>query len=94
MSVIPPLESGEQALRLPEVAAIYAKARGSSRPGAMTELNLALLLAALHDGGVTLGAYDGRKALWLAGWEPELCAAVAGWIGRAHAAGREDDGDG
>jgi hypothetical protein len=35
--------------------------------------------------GVQLGAYDHRILLWLAGWEPSTCAAIAGIITRAHA---------
>ncbi len=33
--------------------------------------------------GVELGAYDRRIVAWLAGWEPQTCAVVAGLITRA-----------
>ena len=36
--------------------------------------------------GVELGAFDHRILLWLAGWEPQTCAVIAGLIGRAHQA--------
>ena len=93
---LPPLTSEDEALALPAVAAIYERARASSLPGAMAAENLAMILAALHDGGVVLGAYDARIADWLCGWEPQVVAVVAGWIGRAHEAGLagEDGSDG
>ena len=36
---------------------------------------------------VELGAYDHRILAWLSGWEPQVCAVVAGMILRAYAAG-------
>lgn len=42
-----------------------------------------LLEGACAAAGVTLGAYDHRILLWLAGWEPQTCAVVAGLITRA-----------
>jgi hypothetical protein len=47
-----------------------------------------LLESACTTAGVTLGAYDHRILLWLAGWEPSTVAVVAGLITRAHEAGR------
>ena len=94
---IPPLESEAQALALPQVAATYAKARGDyGHRGVLAEENLVMLLTALDDGGVALGAYDNRIAVWLSGWEPQVVAVIAGWIGRAHEAGLagEDGSDG
>jgi hypothetical protein len=32
---------------------------------------------------VELGAYDHRILVWLAGWEPTICAVIAGLITRA-----------
>jgi hypothetical protein len=32
----------------------------------------------MHRAGVQLGAYDQRILLWLAGYEPSTCAAIAG----------------
>ena len=88
-----PLETEDQARHLPVVAAIYAAAREAPARGVMAEKSLAMLTAALHDGGVAVGAYDARILAWLAQWEPQLCAAVAGWVERAHEAG-EDGTDG
>lgn len=36
---------------------------------------------------MTVGAFDARILAWLAGWEPETCAVIAGLVTRAHAAG-------
>ena len=89
--MIPPLESGAEARALPAVKAAYAAARTSSRRGIPAERNHAILCEALTDAGVELGHHDHRAVLWLAGWEPEIVAAVAGWIGRAN---REDNSGG
>ena len=48
-----------------------------------------LLCEALTATGVESGAYDHRVITWLAGYEPQMCAAVAGLIARAHQAGRK-----
>ena len=42
-----------------------------------------LLLSAYEQAGVTLGAYDRRILVWLAGFELQAAAAVAGVITRA-----------
>jgi len=44
-----------------------------------------LLLSACERAKVTLGAYDRRILLWLAGFEPQAAVAVAGVIVRAAA---------
>jgi hypothetical protein len=41
------------------------------------------LLSACERAGVTIGAYDWRILDWLAGFEPQAAAAVAGVIVRA-----------
>jgi hypothetical protein len=51
------------------------------------EGNRRLLEEAYTAAGVTLGAYDHRILLWLAGWEPSTCAVIAGLIVRAYEAG-------
>lgn len=51
-------------------------------------INDGLLLAALQQAGVELGACDRRIVAWLASWEPYLVQVVIGWIERAHASGR------
>jgi hypothetical protein len=81
-----PFESESQALATPAVQAVYrAYDVGimSLRDGAAD-----LLLSACERAGVTLGAYDRRILVWLAGFEPQAAAAVAGVIVRA-AAGPE-----
>ncbi len=45
--------------------------------------------APLAAAGVDTGEYDDRIISWLAGWEPETVAVIAGLIGRAYEAGRE-----
>lgn len=60
--------------------------------GAWTGGNHRLLEDACRTAGVQLGAYDHRILLWLAGWEPAVCAVIAGLITRAHAASEADDG--
>ena len=49
--------------------------------------NLAMLRAACEGADVELGAYDLRILAWLAGWEPQVCAVVAGLITRARSHG-------
>ena len=53
----------------------------------MGEANLAYLREACDLSGVALGAFDARILAWLAGWEPEICAVVAGLVTRAFTAG-------
>jgi hypothetical protein len=54
---------------------------GSWETGNHKHLEDACLVA-----GVTLGAFDHRVLLWLAGWEPSTVAVVASLITRAHRA--------
>jgi hypothetical protein len=46
-----------------------------------------LLEDACRAAGVQLGIYDHAILLWLAGFEPWVCAVIAGLIIRAHHAG-------
>ncbi len=55
--------------------------------GRMQPPNLAMLRAACEGADVELGAYDLRILAWLAGWEPQICAVVAGLITRARSHG-------
>ena len=80
-----PYETERQARA--DVAGVYAKCARSSRRGVMGEANLAYLREACDLGGVALGAFDARILAWLAGWEPETCAVVAGLVTRAYTAG-------
>lgn len=52
-------------------------------PGHMGMVNRTRLTAACEAAGVELGTYDMRVLYWLARWEPEVCAVVAGIIARA-----------
>jgi hypothetical protein len=69
---------------------------GEPRPGwsiLSPDQRRAMLTAACEAAGVELGAYDERVIGWLAGWEDETCAVVAGLITRAAAQVTEaDDG--
>lgn len=88
----PPLESEDQARALAPVRDAYAAMAASRSPGVMAAYNQAILLTVLQAEGVELGAYDRRQVEWLAGWEPQQIAAIAGWIERAHAAGKAEKG--
>lgn len=55
--------------------------------GAWQDGSLRLLEGACGAAGVKLGAYDHRILVWLAGWEPQMCAVIAGLITRASRAG-------
>lgn len=76
-----PFESESQALAAPAVRAVYRAydvGTTSLRDGAAD-----LLLSACEQAEVTLGAYDRRILVRLAGFEPQAAAAVAGVIIRA-----------
>jgi hypothetical protein len=83
-----PFETEREARELPAVRAIYDAMHASRRRGVMGERGYRLLDEACQAAGVQVGAYDHRILVWLAGFEPETCAVVAGLISRAHAAGR------
>jgi hypothetical protein len=87
-SLAGPFDTEAQARALPAVQAVYAAARESPRRGVLGEGNHRLLCEALDAAGVDLGGYDHTIALWLAGWEPQTVAVIAGWVGRARG-GRE-----
>lgn len=76
-----PFETEHQALATSAVRAVYQAydaGTTSLRDGAAD-----LLLAACEQAGVTLGAYDRRILVWLAGFEPQAAAAVSGIVIRA-----------
>ena len=78
-----PFESESQTLATPAVRAVYGAYEAgitSLRDGAAD-----LLLSACEQAGVTLGAYDRRILVWLAGFEPQAATAFAGVIVRAAA---------
>jgi hypothetical protein len=82
-----PYETEDQVLADPAVQSIYARMR-ASREYRMQDGSAALLLAACEQAGVQLGEYDARIVRWLAGFEPQSAAVVAGIITRAGQAGR------
>ena len=69
------------------VRAVYAAFDADPGVGKMAPHNHRLLCEALSAAGVELGAYDERIAAWLANWEPQTVAVIAGWVSRASAAG-------
>jgi hypothetical protein len=78
-----PFETERQALDTPAVRAVYTAFEAAPGLGRMQPPNLAMLRAACEGADVELGAYDLRILAWLAGWEPQVCAVVAGLITRA-----------
>jgi hypothetical protein len=76
-----PFESQRQAAD--SVRGIYEAMQASTRRGVMAEERHKLLDSACSEAGIELGAYDHRILMWLAGFEPEMCAVVAGLITRA-----------
>ena len=88
-----PFETGQQARDVPAVRAIYDAMHVSHRRGVMGELGYRLLDEACEAADVKVGAYDHRILIWLAGFEPETCAVVAGLIARAHQAGTAVTGE-
>lgn len=79
-----PFETEREADKVPAVRAIYEATRASTRRGVMGERSHQLLDYACTAAGVELGQYDHRILLWMAGWEPQVCAVVAGLISRAN----------
>ena len=88
-----PYETEQQVRELPAVRAIYDAMHASHRRGVMVELGYRLLDEACEAASVKVGAYDHRILIWLAGFEPETCAVVAGLITRAHQAGTAVTGE-
>ena len=83
-----PFETEREARELPAVQAVYEAFDADPGAGKMRPHTRQMLEAACAAASVELGAYDRRVLAWLAGWEPQVCAVVAGLIGRAHDAGR------
>lgn len=83
-----PFETEQQARELPAVRAVYEAFRADPGVGKMTPHNRRMLGRACEAAGVATGRYDDRIIEWLAGWEPQMCAVVAGLVTRAHEAGR------
>lgn len=69
-------------------ADVYVSARLQPESNTLSRINEGLMLGALTEAGVSLGAYDRHIITWLAGWEPEVNQVITGLIQRAHAAGK------
>jgi hypothetical protein len=82
-----PYESARETRETPAVQAIYADIQATTGRPHMDAHNARMLTTACDGARVQLGAYDRRIIAWLAGWEIETCAVVAGLITRAAAAG-------
>jgi hypothetical protein len=81
-----PYETEAQIRELPAVRAVYDAFDADPGAGKMAPHNFAMLINVCEAAGVTLGgpsSYDRQILAWLAGWEPQACAVVAGLITRA-----------
>ena len=87
MTAREPLETEDQARQLPEVRAIHQAFSASPGVGKMAAHNLRMLTGIIETARIALGAYDRQALEWLAGFDPQSCAAIAGIIARAHEAG-------
>jgi len=85
-SPLGPFDSEDQARTHLAVRAVYEAMRDGPR-GVMQASGEAMMLDACDRTGVTPGKYDARIIRWLAGFEPQTCAVIAGLIARGHAAG-------
>jgi hypothetical protein len=80
-----PFQTEAQARSIPAVREAYDAAH--ERRGELARHNHRMLCTALTGAGVDVGEYDHRIIIWLAGWEPQMCAVLAGLITRASKAG-------
>jgi hypothetical protein len=80
-----PYETEREAV---EASLWLVRDKGTGRD--MGKSNLDDLTGAAADANVVLGAYDQRILEWLAGYEPQTCAVIAGLIRRAYSAGTTD----
>jgi hypothetical protein len=76
-----PFETEDEAIATPAVQAVYEAMRRSD--ARMQDGSAAMILAACEAAGVALGAYDARIVRWVAGFEPQAAAVIAGLIARA-----------
>jgi hypothetical protein len=84
-----PYETEDQALADPAVQGIYAAMRRSPQAARMQDGSSRLIFTACAVAGVELGDYDVRIIRWVAGFEPQSSAVIAGLITRA-AVGEQD----
>lgn len=82
-AAVGPFETEAQARQLPAVRAVFDGMHEASRRGVPGTGCRELLAAACAGAGVELGAYDRRILDWLAGYEPQACAVIAGIVTRA-----------
>jgi hypothetical protein len=82
-AVAGPYDTERQARETPAARAVYEAFSADPGAGKMAPHNLRMLLDAIQDAGVHIGAYDVRILEWLAGYEPATCAVIAGLITRA-----------
>ena len=83
-----PYETREQARESSRARAAWKAWHADPGPGKMAPHLHRMLDEACSAAGVELGAYDHRIIQWMAGWEPEVCAVLAGLITRAAAGAR------
>ena len=82
-----PFDTERQVREQPAVRTVYAAFDADPGVGRMTPHNERMLRESCAAAGVPLGAFDARIVSWLAGWEPGMCAVIAGLISRAYEAG-------
>ena len=78
-----PFETEAEAAAVPAVQAVRTAWRANPGVGHMDPHNLAMLMDACTAAGVETGTFDRRILGWLANYEPETCAVIAGLISRA-----------
>jgi hypothetical protein len=77
-----PFETEREAASSPAARAVYDAFDRNPHVGGMAVHNHRMLCEAVTGAGVELGSYDHQVLVWLAGFEPQTCAAVAGIIRR------------
>ncbi len=90
---VPPVPYESEREARAAVANIYDLMHASTERGTGSRENFLLLVKACEAAQVGLGSptsYDRRILAWLAGFEPETCAVVAGLITRARQAASGD----
>jgi hypothetical protein len=78
-----PYQSEDEALADPAVQGIYDQMRREPQTFRMQDGSAALIFAACMLAGVELGDYDVRIIRWVAWFEPQSAAVIAGLITRA-----------
>jgi hypothetical protein len=88
-----PFDTREQVTSLAAVRITYDLMHASDARTVAPLRNGKVIIDAFITADLPLGEYDHRIVNWLTNWEPEICAVIASWISRAHAAGsaRTDD---